>query len=185
MPKFSLKRDEYVVMKSEGVRHGGVMAVYTDQLVLTNQNVILISKGILGNTKKIEYFPLASIKNIDDKPQAIASGDKLEVYFVDRYESFELQSKKEVKAWADNVSNLLTGRPDAVRSGQDKAIPGAAYVAETLRDTLDTVKRSLRLKSENSDVERVARACTSCGASISGVAGRVVRCEFCNSDQQL
>ena len=185
MSKYQLKPDEYVVMKSENVRHGGMMATYSDDLVLTNKNVILVSKGVLGNTKGVDYFPLSSIKNIDDKPQAIASGLELEIYFLDRHDSFQFRSKREVRTWATNVARLLMGDADDIKSANDMSIPGAAYVVETLRDTVDTVKQSFGLKARKPKREKTAAECRSCGASMSGTAGKVVRCHFCNSDQKL
>ena len=185
MPKFDLKRDEYVLMQSEDVAHGGFVPTYTDDLVLTNQNIILVSKGMLGNTKKVHYFPLSSVKNIDHRPQVIASGLKLEIYFLDRHEAFTFRTKREVKVWVNNVSDLLNGGAGTLGSDLDKGIPGAAYVAETLKDTLDTFKNTFGKKSKRQIDQRVARECTSCVASISGLATRVVRCQFCNSDQQL
>jgi hypothetical protein len=185
MPKFDLKPDEYVVMKSEGVRHGGMMAGFTKELVLTNQNIILISKGVFGNSKGSEHFPLREVKNIDDKPQAIASGTELEIYFLNRHESFGFRSKRDVNTWAKNISKLLSGDAESIRTTEGMAIPGAAYVAETLKDTLETVKHSFGRKSKSSDQEKVATECTSCGAPLSGLAGRIARCQFCDSDQKL
>jgi len=69
--------------------------------------------------------------------------------------------------------------------GPGKAIPGAAYAAETLKGTVDTFKHAFGMKSGSPNPEKGARKCTSCGASISGVIGRVVRCPYCDSDQQL
>lgn len=185
MPKYQLRPDEYLVMKSEGVRHGGMMAGYSDELILTNKNIILVSKGFFGNTKGVDYFPLTSVKNIDGKPQAIASGDELEIYFFDRHDSFGFQSKREVRSWASNVASLLNGNPEDIRGAHDQGIPGVAYVAETLRDTVDTFKSSFGLKSRKSPKERAAGECSSCGASLAGVQGGVVRCHFCGSDHQL
>ena len=185
MPEYGLQPNEYVVLKSERVLHGGAMAGYGAGLVLTNQNIVLISKGFFRNTKGIRYFPLGQIKNFDGRPQAIASGQKLEVYFLNGQESFGFESKREVKAWADNISKLLTGSSEDLSSAPGKAIPGAAYAAETLKGTVDTFKHAFGMKSGSPNPEKCARKCTSCGASISGVIGRVVRCPYCDSDQQL
>ena len=182
MLKFELNSDEYVVMKSEAVLHGGMMAGYTDGLVLTNQCIILISKGVFGNTKRVERFPLRDIKIIDGRPQAVASEDRLEVYFLHRQESFGFERKKEAKAWAKNVCATLMGSADGLLKAKDKAIPGAEYVAESVKDTFEAVKRPF---SSKSDRKTVATACTSCGASISGAAKQVIQCNHCGSDQRL
>lgn len=145
MANFSLQGDEYVVLKNERVLHGGRMASYSSELVLSNKNIILISKGMLGNTKSVDYFPLNTIKNIDGKSQAIASGSKLDVYFLKGQDSFGFGTKKEAKNWASNISDLLNG-PAAFDYDRDRTIPGAAYVADTLKDTLDTFKGAFKRK---------------------------------------
>lgn len=183
MLEFKLKRDEYVVMKSEAVLHGGgILGSHTKGLVLTNQCLVLISRGLFGNTKHVERSALSNIKVIDGRPQAVASDTMLEIYFRDGHESFGFQRKREAKAWAENICKLLDGDTEDFRSVTDKAIPGAEYVAESLKDTLAAVKRPFRSPTRT---KKVAGACASCGASVSGVAGRVVRCDHCGSDQQL
>ncbi|WP_154604766.1 MULTISPECIES: hypothetical protein [Arthrobacter] len=122
------------------------MATYTDELVLSSQNIILISKGMLGNTKGIEYFELNTIKNIGGKPQAIASGPKLDVYFLKGQDSFGFKTRREAKAWANSISKLLNANPEESGTARDRAIPGAAYVADTLRNTLGTFKDTFRRK---------------------------------------
>lgn len=145
MANLNLGPDEYVVLKSEKVLHGGMMSSYTDELILSNKNLILISKGRLGNTKDTEYFPLNTIKNIDGKSQALASGQKLEVYFLKGQDSFGFATKKEAKNWANNISTLLNG-PAAFDYDRDRTIPGVAYVADTLKDSLDTFKGAFKRK---------------------------------------
>ncbi|MHA7175092.1 hypothetical protein ACX80D_00375 [Arthrobacter sp. Sr24] len=145
MANLNLGPDEYVVLKSEKVLHGGKISGYTDELILSNKNIILISKGMLGNTKGTEYFPLNTIKNIDGKSQALASGQKLDVYFLKGQDSFGFVTKKEAKNWANNISTLLNG-PASFDYDRDRTIPGVAYVADTLKDSLDTFKGAFRRK---------------------------------------
>jgi hypothetical protein len=185
MPDLELNADEYEVMRSEQIRYGGAMANYTSDLVLTNQHILLIRRGVFGGAKKAERFPLRDVKVVQDRPQAIARDDSLEVHFVDRQEVFGFvpRRKKEIKVWATNISNLLVGDEDAVRGVKDKALPGAEYLAEAARDTLDALKRPFR--SAPHRAEKVARSCTSCATLISGRVGRVVQCPSCGSDKKL
>lgn len=195
MPDLDLHSDEYVVMKAEGVRYtgrpapsnGGAVGSYNKDLVLTNRRIILITKSMFGKTKDTKCFSVRDIKNIDGKPQAIAAGAELELYLSSGQEYFTFGSsrKKEVKEWAHHLSNLLTGSSEPFSGGKEKALPGSAYVAETLRDTVDTFKLAFGRKVNPSKPESRARQCTSCGASISGLAGQVVRCQHCDMTQQL
>lgn len=180
MLKFDLKTDEYVVVRSESVLHGGPMASFSDALVLTNQCLILISRGILGKTKRVDRFPLRDIKYIDGQAQAVATDSTLEVYFRDRQDSFGFRTKKEANAWAKNIRSVIEGSSD-YRPPKDKAIPGAEFAAEAIKDTIDAVRRPFRSKRQRN----VTATCAGCGASISGAARGVVPCEHCGSDQQL
>lgn len=182
MLKFDLNPDEYVVMKSEAVMHGGFMSAYTDGLVLTNRSIILISRGMFGNTKRRQRLPLRDVKVIDGQPQAVASDYELEIYFRDRQESFRFRQKKEARLWAKNICALLDGSGGDLAKAKDKAIPGAEYIAESLKDTLEAVKRPFR---PNPRSKTVAQGCASCGASLSGAAGQVVQCDHCGSHQKL
>lgn len=180
--KFDLNPDEYVVMKCEAVMHGGFMSAYTDGLVLTNQCIILISRGMLGNTKRRQRLPLRDVKVFDGRPQAVASDCDLEIYFRDRQETFRFRQKKEAKAWAKNICALLDGSGGDFVAAKDKAIPGAEYMAESLKDTIEAVKRPFRPKPRT---KTVVKGCASCGASLSGATGQVVQCDHCRSHQKL
>lgn len=183
MSEIDLGSDEYIVMKSQGVRYGGGMAGNTSELVLTNQNIILVRAGFLGAKKAPEYFPVRRVKVVDNRPQVFAEEHQLEIYFADRRATFGFVRKKEPRIWVDNLTELLVGSADHFRRLDDKALPGAAFLAESMRDTVDSVKRSLRDQAKSR--RRVATTCASCGASISGPSRAVLVCEHCGSDQKL
>ena len=42
--KLGLDYDEVVILKETGVAHGGVMAIYTDELILTNKKIIRLTR---------------------------------------------------------------------------------------------------------------------------------------------
>ena len=86
--------------------------------------------------------------------------------------------------WSENISKLVAGDTDGFRSAKDKAIPGMAYVAGSLKDTFATVRTSFGLDS-GSRSGHVAGKCAACGAPLSGNTGDVIRCQYCDSDQQL
>ncbi len=192
MAKYNLQTNESVIMKQDGILHGGVMAGYTDELILTNLHLVLISKGVFGNTKGIQTFPLNQIKVFDGQAQALldrtgGGNPQLDVYFLNGEESFKFQSKKEVLKWIANINKLVTGNEANANNSSSMAIPGAAYVAETLKGTMDTFKQTFGIKSKNTnetDVKVVIK-CNSCGASVSGKKGQTVRCQYCDSQHHL
>jgi hypothetical protein len=202
MANYNLQPNESIIMKSDRVSHkeGIFSAYYTDELILTNLNIVLISKGAFGNTKNIQTYPVNQIKVFNGQAQAILGKQKtgspqLEVYFLNGQESFGFESKKEINKWVDNINQLVTGNPIDSKTSESKAIPGTEYIAETLKDTVDTFKEAFGLKTKinnsknvnSAPAEKVAvtQKCTACGASISGYKGQVVYCQYCDTKQQL
>ena len=113
-PKINLAPNESIILKEACVAHGGVMAIYTDELILTNLNLICISKGMFGNTKKVYYYPLSQLKQYNGKAQVImgklSNGlETLELYFVNGTESFNFQShnKRTINRWIEEISNVV------------------------------------------------------------------------------
>ena len=195
--KFSLLPNESIIYKSESsVMHGGFMSTYTDDLVLTNLNIVYINKGIFGNVKGIQKFPVNQIKMFNGEPQAIMGKQqngmpKLEIYFINgQQESFAFQSagKKEVNKWINEICKLLTGhdKSSSVSSSKMSAIPGTEYLAETLKGTMDTFKGAFGIKSKEQAAEiPITKKCISCSAPLNGIKGQTVRCRYCDTDQVL
>ena len=70
MTKYILQTNESLIMKSERVLYGGVLSTYTNELILTNMNIVLIIKGVFGNSKDIRQYPIDQIKIFNGQPQA-------------------------------------------------------------------------------------------------------------------
>lgn len=193
--KFSLLPNESVIIKSESVMHGGFMSAYTDELILTNLNVVYISKGMFGNVKGVQKFPVSQIKQYNGEPQAILGKQQngmpqLEIYFVNgQQENFAFQSsgKKEVNQWINEICKLITGHESSnASSSKISAIPGTKFLAETLKGTVDTFKSSFGIKSKAQASEvPVTKKCISCSAPLNGIKGQTVHCRYCDTDQVL
>jgi len=189
MDKYNLQSNEAIIIKSEKVYHGNK----TGELVLTNLNLIhIVTKGIFKTTYTARRFPIKQIKLFNGKAQVISGKNgNIDIYFVNGQESFrfwndetlfsEKKAEKEAKQWTDNINRLLAGETD-FDTADNTAIPGAEFIAETLKDTIDTFKGVF---SKTAVEERITKKCTACGASISGTKGRIVCCQYCNSGQQL
>lgn len=170
--------------------HGGPLAAYTDELMLTNLNLILLKKGLLGNSKAALSFPVDQIKVHNGQAQALlargASGwMRLEVYFAHGQENFGFKttSKKPILQWIAKINEVVTGQ-EAPSAEQAMAIPGAALVADTLKDTIDVFRGRFGAKASAPQTP-TAEKCRACGAPISGLRGQVVTCEYCSTAQQL
>lgn len=191
MGDYNLLSDEAVVLKNERAFHPvGRKNGTVGELVLTNFNIIYIKKGVLGGTKEVLKFPLNQIKIIDEKPQMNIgkrkNGDyQLEIYFQNSEEFFYFDSfrKKEIIKWMDKISEILTGEPAKLDSAQRSYIPGVYEFADTVKNTLGTVKQALGIKEK--EVEKVTTRCMSCGAPIFGEKDSVVKCKFCGTKQTL
>ena len=192
MAKYNLQPNESMIMNQDRILHGGLMANFTDELILTNLHLVLVRKGAFGNTKGIQTFPLNQIKVFNRQAQVLLGKTRggypqLDVYFLNGQDSFGFESKKEAVKWIANINKLITGNEGEVDTSPNMAIPGAEYIAETLKGTMDTFKGALGIKSKNNNEmsTKAAKKCSSCGASISGTKGQIVRCQYCDADQQL
>ena len=56
-----LNTDETVVDRIGKVGYGGFLS-FNNDLVLTNQNVILVKKGLFGDVQDVVKFPLSSLR---------------------------------------------------------------------------------------------------------------------------
>ena len=69
--ELKLNPDESVVLRSEGIGYGKSVFGKDNELVLTNQAIILLRKGPLGKTRDILRFPLEDIRVADGQVQAV------------------------------------------------------------------------------------------------------------------
>jgi hypothetical protein len=194
MAKYNLQPNESIIMKNESVLHGGVMASYTDELILTNLNIVLISKGILGNSKGIQTYPINQIKVFEGLVQVKlgkhrSGSPQLEVYFLNGQEVFGFAKKKDVQKWIENISKLLTGNAANIDTRERIEIPGVEYAAEALKGTVDTFKNAFGIQSKKQanvmNIEKVTKKCRSCMAPITGSKGQIVRCIYCDTEQNV
>jgi hypothetical protein len=188
--RYSLQPNEVVLLRDERVMHGGLLAVYTDELILTNLNLVLVKKGILRNSKGVLTFPLNQIKVYNQQAQAVIgkapnNTDLLEVYFLNGQEKFSFQSggKKKIREWAAKISELLTGQEAPATRAPGMALPGTELVAGVLRDTLDVFKS--KWGSSSHATSKVAGKCSACGAPIVGYREQTATCQYCGLAHQL
>lgn len=191
MANYNLQPNEVILLKDESVRHGGgSLANYSDELILTNLNLVLVKKGMFGKSKGIHTYPLNQVKVYNHEAQArignTRNGAVLEVYFLNGEEQFAFQNggKKKVLDWAAKINEAVTGQSASqVVGGPSKALPGTELVAGMLKDTLNAFKSK---RGSTSDAPAtVAAKCSACGAPVAGRQGQSITCEYCGSAQQL
>ena len=186
MAGYNLQPTESFVHRHEGVLHGGFLAVYTNELILTSQNLVLIKKGAFGNKKGFQVFPLREVKIFQGQAQALLGKQRnglpaLDVYFHNGTEHFGFQTKKEATFWSKKINEVITGAAaDSLNSS------GAEKVAGAIKDTMDAFKDAFGFKSKAAAAAvPVAGDCGSCGAPVSGVRGQAIVCSYCDTAIRL
>lgn len=188
--RYNLQQNEVVLLKDESVMHGGFWSNYTDELMLTNLNLVLFKKGMFGNIKDVLTFPVNQIKVYNQQAQAVIGKatngtDLLEVYFLNGQEKFAFQSggKKKLNEWVAKIHQAVTGEEAPAQQSTGMALPGAETVAGVLKDTLGVFKSKFGTKSEAP--VKAAGKCRGCGAPVTASRGQATTCEYCGSMQQL
>ncbi|WP_458413057.1 PH domain-containing protein [Schinkia sp. CFF1] len=198
MVNYNLEPSESILIQSTGVlcEGGGLMTAYTDELILTNMNIIHVSKGMFGNTKRVQKYPLNQVKIINGEAQAIMGKStngipNLQIYFKNGQVSFKFQNsgKKEIVKYINEISKVLIGKESSRNSVANQfAIPGAEIVTETLKDTIDVFKGTFGIKSKIKAADEPVKAtkkCIGCMSPLSGTKGQSIRCRYCYTDQIL
>lgn len=198
MVNYNLEPSESVIIQSTGVlcEGGGLLTAYTDELILTNMNIIHISKGMFGNTKGVRKYPLNQVKIINGETQAFKGKGSnglplLQIYFVNGQLNFSFQSsgKKEIMKYINEISKVLIGKESSRNSVANQyTIPGAEIVAATLKDTIDVFKGKLGVKSKkeaDEEVIRYTKKCMGCMSPLSGTKGQSTCCRYCDTEQIL
>ena len=106
--KYELLPGEEIILEGKSCVRHGANSKYTDQLLLTNQNVILVKLGVFCNYKGIERFPLKNIVQVSiGKNQK--GEQQLEIHTDSSVEDFAFLSGniKETKLWGKALKEQL------------------------------------------------------------------------------
>lgn len=195
MEEYNFQPNESFILNSEHVRHGQTIG----KLILTNLNLVYItSKGVFKTTYIPQLYPINQIKVFNGKAQAILGKDgNIHIHFLNGQESFQFRNydtffsdkkaEKEAGIWVNAINQLITGQVSEIDTSFSPAIAGVEVLAGTIKDTFDTFKGALGVKSRNNNETpmKATKKCSFCGAPISGIKGQIGRCEYCDADQQL
>lgn len=180
-----LNPDEAVVRRSEKIGYGKKKPFEIpgnrDELVLTNQSLILIKKGLLGGVKDYVRFPLSEVMIANGEAQAhVGKADfmtpTLDVYFQSGQESFRFEWESDARDWADSINEILTGK--APEKKDDMAwVAETLAMADSVAGSINKVRNALGIGQE----EEASGICPGCGASISGIRGKTIQCPYCGT----
>ena len=119
MAKLQLAPNESLVHQTVNVGRGNLFSAFSGELVLTTQNIIYVDKGIFGNTKGIQRYPLKKIKIYNGIVQALLSENSnneklIEIHLDNSVVQFGFSGSDvnhERQMWINGISVLLTGVP--------------------------------------------------------------------------
>lgn len=205
MGVYKLQHKEAVILKSKNVSHnfGGFNI---DEIMLTNQNLVWTKIGMFGILKTPYVFPLSKIVVFNGKVQALVGKHRtkgtpmLDVYLengdVHQF-GFQFNTKRaqraEIYRWINALQFQIMGDeryPSLENVEDDDSIIGQIKdIGNELKEafwgpspTPNTIQPPIPVKPRNI---RVSLKCRGCGAQISDFKGRVVKCEYCDTDNQL
>lgn len=198
MTKINLLPHETIILRDSVVQHdrGGLIDLYSDELVLTNVALVVIHKSIMGGVKDIQRFSLDQVKVVNGVPQALlgasSSGEQqLHVHFSHGVEAFTLgradndpgglldvllisprdKEKRNIAAWQSAISQAVLALPQKV---------APARIPQTL-----SPKETSPQKASSPSPLAVTKKCMGCRAPLSGVQGQKVTCNYCDTEQVL
>lgn len=206
MGNFNLAPNEFVILKEARVAHGSVGTYCTDELILTNLNIICINKGVFGNTKRVFTYPLNQIKRYNGKPQVIMGKlfnglADLEIYMMNGLEQFcfQVQNKETINTWIREINRIIVGdsgeeSPQSDDGYDSNTLVGAfKEVGSQFKEVGDQFKEALGFKTTPKPKPPITtptkvminKKCISCSAPLIGYKGQVVHCKYCDTEQTL
>ena len=116
--EFKLSPEEAVILRTGKIGYGGGFQLpsmfNSNELILTNKNLILLKKNMFGQTEDTLYFPLSKILMANGRPQVKKSNPShmeyaLDVYFETGMESFRFEWESDIDEWVENIVSVVTG----------------------------------------------------------------------------
>jgi hypothetical protein len=201
MAKYFLQADEGILLKGNRITHGN-QTWYTDEIMLTNLNLIWTKIGVYGFPKKLHVFPLSQIKILNERAEvrlgesSYNGSPRLEISFMDGKEEtfgFSLsaeEAKKEIIKWIKAINKAVTGNDLEFESEQELINTDTSFIGvlgnmgNQIKETFVGASRP-KNKNDTGQTERVVGKCKFCSAPLSGLKGQVIHCSYCDSDQQI
>lgn len=109
MENYELKSDEVVLYKGEVILSGKLCPT---KLILTNYNVVLITKSHSISNKEVEVqtYDVQDIKVYKDVPQIKTNKNHVEIYLTSGEIDLEFAYRNELKKFVNSAMELLTNK---------------------------------------------------------------------------
>lgn len=194
MDDYNLEPGEFVIMQEEPVKTDD--GTDLDELVLTNQNLILVAtmpQGLFKKSKFVKRCPLKKLTNLQDGPQALVTKYRDEYYlqalFSDETVSlcFPANPKRTAERWADAIRSAAAGNFSDIRP-DDALPPEIATLVDGAKDAFGAIFSGGKRRADKGGTQRassVTTRCVGCHAPLSGRSGTTVTCPYCDTKQTL
>ena len=194
---YNLAKGEFVIMQSDGVDLlDGTTRTDLDEIVLTNQNLILVKnvrQGMFQQTTMLKRCNLESLIYHDDVAQVHLGKSNsrwnLNVPFDAEVVtlSFSEDKRQVAQRWAESIKLAGAGNINAINT-TDTLSPEISDVIDGAKGILGAVLGSGAPSSKKPEPQRAARAsakCTGCRAPLTGSKGKRVTCPYCDTENIL
>lgn len=215
MAVYNLEPDEFILLQESGVKLYDVDGKHNlDEIVLTNQNLILVMSkqmNLLTRKRYLKRCPLSSIETTNGVPQIVVSkvksawgeGYRLQIKFDeaavslsfsddDTKESSEDWAKAIRKVMVGDLSNVVEEKPaQQVPKELGDILEGAKSVAAFVVGAKEELSNTVRATSEQVKASApqirvpVTIKCAGCHAPLSGSKGDLATCPYCGTKQTL
>ena len=194
---YNLLPNEGIIIKSEGINNGGTFSGWTDELILTNLNIIHVVRLFI-RVKEIRKLPIRSVRIVNGYPQVIVRQKEdeglisVQIFFDDGHpETFGFAEGEEREAveWVDSLSQAITGHPSNIICIEEQT--GFLGLSSKLKIVTQGPLEPLSDLGTTRNAEKkdppkiVTKSCIGCGAPVTGKEGEVAICDYCDTKQTL
>lgn len=179
MAVYDLGLDEVVIMQESNVFSGGSNVT----LILTNQNLIEVTKGFWGSDKGSNKYPLLNLKEYNGKPNVLVGKGpngktRLELYFTGYEKYYSFQGMLAERKWAGAIEKAYKACvAEQKKSEKPKLDVGTIFAP--IKGTLESAKQAVIPKTKEPKTKMVK--CPRCGAELTGEKGKEVKCSYCEA----
>lgn len=180
MSAYHLDPDESVILQDFNVTSNTGEKV---TLVLSNHNIIQVTKDFWGNPKGISKYHLDNLKVLDGKPnvrvgKAPNGETRLELYFINREKFYLFKSILAERKWATAITKAYKSYMAELKK-QEREENGYNPILTPLMNTLESAKDSIIPKFK--DNKPRLNKCPRCGEELTGIKGEEVTCPYCDT----
>lgn len=202
MNQYNLQPKEFVIMQTTAASFGDDGAADLEEVVLTNQNLILCASRTLGlfqHENLIKRCPLERIHDAYGTPCAMVVKRGNTCVLQIPYDSetvvlqFSEQDKRTATLWADAIRNAAAGDFAAIKT-EDEIPKEVSNFIDGAKGFVGAVTGAFGIRRSGQETPaaahpvrpaNVTKRCTGCHAPLSGRVGSTVTCAYCDTKQTL